>query len=90
MLACVRTAVGASLIPSINSMRSLGIVWIPGLMAGMLLTGTNPLYAAVYRFVVVTLMYAAACWSWRRRMLCAAASSRLRRSCCCGPGPRGS
>src|SRR3989442_8797770 len=39
-----RSAVSASLIPSLNSMRSLGIVWIPGLMAGMLLTGRSRVY----------------------------------------------
>jgi putative ABC transport system permease protein len=55
-----RSAVSASLIPSVNSMRSLGIVWIPGLMAGMLLTGSDPVYAAIYQFVVVAMIYAAA------------------------------
>jgi putative ABC transport system permease protein len=32
----VQVSVQASLIPAIDSLRSLGIVWIPGLMAGML------------------------------------------------------
>ncbi len=54
-----RNAVTASLIPSVNSMRSLGIIWIPGLMAGMLLTGSDPVYAAIYQFVVVAMIYAA-------------------------------
>ncbi len=49
----------ASLIPSVNSMRSLGIVWIPGLMAGMLLTGSDPVYAAIYQFVVMAMIHAA-------------------------------
>ena len=60
VLTYVRRAVSASLIPSINSISSLGIVWIPGLMAGMLLTGSDPVYAAIYQFVVVTMIYAAA------------------------------
>lgn len=50
----------ASLIPAIDNLRSLGIVWIPGLMAGMLLSGSRPLYAAVYQFVVLAMMLAAA------------------------------
>ncbi len=54
-----RNAVSASLIPSVNSMRSLGIVWIPGLMAGMLLTGSDPVYAAIYQSVVVAMIHAA-------------------------------
>jgi ABC-type glutathione transport system ATPase component len=28
-------------------LRILGIVWVPGLMAGMTLSGSNPVYAAV-------------------------------------------
>jgi putative ABC transport system permease protein len=54
----VQAAVEASLIPSINSLRSLGIVWIPGLMAGMILTGSDPVYAAIYQFVVIAMIFA--------------------------------
>jgi putative ABC transport system permease protein len=50
----------ACLIPSIDNIRSLGIVWIPGIMAGMVLSGTSPLYAALYQFVVLTTIFAAA------------------------------
>jgi len=49
----------ASLIPAIDSMRSLGIVWIPGLMAGMMLSGARPVYAAIYQFVVLAMIFAA-------------------------------
>jgi putative ABC transport system permease protein len=49
----------ASLIPAIDSLRSLGIVWIPGLMAGMLLSGARPVYAAIYQFVVLAMILAA-------------------------------
>ena len=49
----------ASLIPAIDSLRSLGIVWIPGLMAGMLLSGARPVYAAVYQFVLLAMIFAA-------------------------------
>jgi putative ABC transport system permease protein len=54
-----QAAVSASLIPKINTMNSLGIVWIPGLMAGMVLAGTDPVYAAIYQFVVMSLIFAA-------------------------------
>jgi putative ABC transport system permease protein len=54
----VRSAVHASMIPRIDTLRSLGIVWIPGLMAGMTLSGSNPVYAAVYQFVVIALIFA--------------------------------
>jgi putative ABC transport system permease protein len=50
--------VRASLIPRIDSLRSLGIVWIPGLMAGMVLAGSDPVYAAIYQFVVIAMVFA--------------------------------
>ncbi len=49
----------ASLIPAIDNLRSLGIVWIPGLMAGMLLSGARPVYAAIYQFVVLAMVFTA-------------------------------
>jgi putative ABC transport system permease protein len=55
----VQAAVEASLIPRIDSLRSLGIVWIPGLMAGMILAGTDPVYAAIYQFAVIAMIFAA-------------------------------
>jgi len=56
----VHAAVQASLIPSVNNLRSLGIVWIPGVMAGMVLAGSNPIVAAIYQFVVVAMLFATA------------------------------
>ena len=47
-----RRAVTAAMIPKINGLQSLGIVWIPGAMSGMLLSGTDPAYAGFYQFVV--------------------------------------
>jgi len=55
----VQASFEASLIPAIDSLRSLGIVWIPGLMAGMLLSGARPVYAAIYQFVVIAMIFAA-------------------------------
>lgn len=70
----VQAAVQASLIPSLNNLRSLGIVWIPGVMAGMVLVGSDPVEAAIYQFVVVAMLFATAgttallctCWSFLR------------------------
>jgi putative ABC transport system permease protein len=55
----VQAAFRASLIPSIDNLRSLGIVWIPGLMAGIVLSGASPLYGALYQFVVLTTIFSA-------------------------------
>lgn len=52
-----RSAFRASLIPAIDNLRSLGIVWIPGLMTGMVLAGTPPLRAAVYQFVTIAMIF---------------------------------
>jgi putative ABC transport system permease protein len=56
----VQAAVQASMIPSVNNLRSLGIVWIPGVMAGMVLSGSDPIEAAIYQFVVVAMLFATA------------------------------
>jgi putative ABC transport system permease protein len=49
----------ASLIPAVDNLRSLGIVWIPGIMAGMILSGAKPLYASIYQFVVLAMIFSA-------------------------------
>ena len=54
----VRAAVQASLIPKVDTMRALGIVWIPGVMTGMLLAGSHPVDAALYQFVIVGMIFA--------------------------------
>lgn len=55
----VETGVRASLIPTVDSLKSLGWVWIPGIMAGMILSGENPLYAALYQFVIMAMIFGA-------------------------------
>ncbi|WP_323740450.1 ABC transporter permease [Halegenticoccus tardaugens] len=55
----VRTGVRASLIPVVDSLKSLGWVWIPGIMAGMILGGENPIYAALYQFVIMAMIFGA-------------------------------
>jgi putative ABC transport system permease protein len=59
LLPYLKAAFSACLIPSIDNIRSLGIVWIPGIMAGMVLSGASPLYAALYQFVVLTTIFSA-------------------------------
>ena len=55
----LNAAFRACLIPSVDNIRSLGIVWIPGIMAGMVLSGASPLFAALYQFVVLTTIFSA-------------------------------
>jgi putative ABC transport system permease protein len=81
----IEASMQASLIPAVDSLRSLGIVWIPGLMAGMLLSGARPLYAAVYQFVVLAMILASSgltalvsTWLIRARMFSPAEQLMLR------------
>lgn len=54
----IRHAVKASLIPVINNLKSVGIVWIPGVATGMLLAGAEPLKAVSYQLVIMYMMVA--------------------------------
>jgi putative ABC transport system permease protein len=56
----VQSAGSAGLIPRIDTLRSLGIVWIPGVMAGMILSRVDPVYAGVYQFAVLAMIFGAA------------------------------
>ena len=55
----VRSAVYASLLPRLDMLKSLGLVWIPGVMAGMMVSGANPVYAGIYQFVIVAMILTA-------------------------------
>jgi UDP-glucose/iron transport system permease protein len=55
----VQVSFRTSLIPAVDSLKSLGLVWIPGLMAGMLLAGSDPVYAAIYQFVTISMILSA-------------------------------
>lgn len=55
----VTTSARASLIPMVDSLKSLGLVYIPGMMSGMILAGANPIYAALYQFVIMGMLFAA-------------------------------
>ena len=81
----VQRAVHASLLPRLDMLRSLGLVWIPGMMAGMMTSGASPLYAGIYQFVVVAMILAAsgltgmvAILLMRRRVFSSAAQLILR------------
>jgi putative ABC transport system permease protein len=55
----VQSAVYASLLPRLDILKSLGLVWIPGVMAGMMVSGANPVYAGIYQFIIVAMILAA-------------------------------
>jgi putative ABC transport system permease protein len=51
----VQSGVYASLLPRLDMLKSLGLVWIPGVMAGMMVSGASPVYAGIYQFIVVAM-----------------------------------
>jgi len=49
----VRNAFRAALIPSINAMAAMGIVFLPGMMTGQILSGTEPVVAVRYQIAIM-------------------------------------
>jgi len=55
-----RIALRASLIPLINSLFAVGLVSLPGMMTGQILSGVSPLIAARYQIVVMCMIFGSA------------------------------
>lgn len=49
----VHSAFRAALIPTVNSMAAMGIVFLPGMMTGQILSGTEPLLAVRYQIAIM-------------------------------------
>ncbi len=56
----IRNAVKAALIPTLNSLQTVGVIHIPGITTGMLLAGAEPLKAVSYQLVIMYMMVAVA------------------------------
>jgi len=54
-----RSAFQASLIPTINTLFAVGLVSLPGMMTGQILSGVSPLIAVKYQIVVMTMLFGA-------------------------------
>ena len=69
------TAFRASMIPVINSLFAVGLIALPGMMTGQILSGVSPLIAVRYQIMVMCMIFGAAglssvCFLWlvqRRR-----------------------
>lgn len=53
----MRSAVRSSLIPAIDTLKTLGIVFIPGGMTGMLMGGVDPIWAAQFQLVIFFMIF---------------------------------
>lgn len=49
----MKRAVKASMIPTIDGMKTVGIVQLPGMMTGMIIAGADPLQAVRYQILIV-------------------------------------
>jgi len=51
-----REAVRAALIPTINTMMTVGLVHLPGIMVGQMLGGVEPIVAAKYQIIIMLMV----------------------------------
>jgi putative ABC transport system permease protein len=54
-----RVAFQAAMIPLVNSFLAVGLVTLPGMMTGQVLSGVSPIIAAKYQIVVMTMLFGA-------------------------------
>ncbi len=52
-----RIAMQAALIPMVNSLLAVGLVSLPGMMTGQILSGVSPVVAAKYQIVVMSMLF---------------------------------
>ncbi len=52
----VRDAVRTGMLPTLNAMAVMGIVSLPGMMTGQLISGTEPIEAVKYQIVIMFLI----------------------------------
>lgn len=56
-------ALETALIPTINSMMGMGIIFLPGMMSGQILSGTIPTTAIMYQIAIMIAICTAVCLS---------------------------
>jgi putative ABC transport system permease protein len=52
-----RTAMNAAMIPQINTLLAVGIVALPGMMTGQILSGSSPLIAIKYQIMIMVAIF---------------------------------
>lgn len=55
-----KVAFNTSMIPNINAMFAVGLVSLPGMMTGQILSGVSPFIAARYQIMVMCMLFSAA------------------------------
>lgn len=52
----MKAAAKAGMMPVLNNLQTVGIIWIPGITVGMLLAGADPLTAVSYQLAIMYMM----------------------------------
>lgn len=52
----IRDSIKTGMLPTIDSMKTLGIVSLPGMMTGLILAGTSPVNAVKYQIMVTFML----------------------------------
>ncbi|HZK87797.1 MAG TPA: iron export ABC transporter permease subunit FetB [Anaerovoracaceae bacterium] len=63
LLPYVNRALETALLPTINSMLGMGIIALPGLMTGQILSGTSPSTAILYQIAIMVAITTSVCLS---------------------------
>lgn len=61
LLPFVNSAIETALIPTINSMIGMGIIFLPGMMTGQILAGAQPMSAILYQISIMIAICAVVC-----------------------------
>ena len=59
----VNQALETALLPTLNSMIGMGIISLPGMMTGQILSGTLPMTAILYQIAIIIAICAVTCLS---------------------------
>ncbi|MFR1052116.1 MAG: ABC transporter permease [Oscillospiraceae bacterium] len=59
----VNTSLETALLPTLNSMLGMGVISLPGMMTGQILSGTLPTTAILYQIAIIIAITAVTCFS---------------------------
>lgn len=54
----LKFSIRSALIPTLDNLKTLGFVFIPGAMTGMIIGGADPIWAAEYQLIVFFMIIA--------------------------------
>ena len=63
LLPFVNNALEMALLPTLNSMLGMGIISLPGMMTGQILSGTMPMTAILYQIAIMVTICTTVCLS---------------------------